>query len=307
MRLKSVFSDADIFCAAGAGWDVEFRQLDAGPLTAALEVVAASGVAAQRIHLNRRFHQQGCPPKGMLTFGIPDPSKILSWNSSPLSRPKLLNFNSRNGYDSVSEAGFSGKTFSIAEEVFQDAATILGFDIDTERFADAADRISVSFIDRDRITEAADKLFNESQFGSAEAEFANIELQDELVLAIVTAASDSVAAQHKVHYSQRQKAVNRALDYIRSVRQPVPVRDLYKVSSCSERTLDRGFQERFGVSPKKYMVAMRMIGARRALQLSPPESRVADIANEWGFWHPGRFSVEYRRMFGERPTDSLKP
>ena len=29
-----------------------------------------------------------------------------------------------------------------------------------------------------------------------------------------------------------------------------------------------------------------------------------DIASLWGFDHMGRFAVEYRRRFGERPSDT---
>lgn len=151
----------------------------------------------------------------------------------------------------------------------------------------------------------ADALFNESQFGSPSAEFSNTELQDALVLAIAAATGEFVSGRYDERYSQRQRAVNRALEYINSKRDAIAVRDLYRVSGSSWRTLDRGFQERFGVAPRKYIVATRMIGVRRALLISPPETRVADIANDWGFSHLGRFSVDYKRMFGERPSDTL--
>ena len=34
--------------------------------------------------------------------------------------------------------------------------------------------------------------------------------------------------------------------------------------------------------------------------------RVSDVALRWGFTHFGRFSLEYRRMFGESPRETLK-
>ena len=51
----------------------------------------------------------------------------------------------------------------------------------------------------------------------------------------------------------------------------------------------------------------RMQTARRALQNADPQvSRVTDIATEHGFWELGRFSVNYRHMFGEMPSATLK-
>lgn len=190
--IKRVFSDADSFCAAGVGWDVEFRQLDGGPLVASLEVAAAPGLAVQRIHLDRRFHQRGCPPKGVLTFGIPDHTRILSWHGRKLPRAMLVNFNRGGDYDSASETGFVAQTFSIAEEVFLDAAAVLGIETSTEQIVNAADSFQLSPIDLERIRDVADALFNESQFGSPSAEFANTELQDELVLAIAAVMKSAI-------------------------------------------------------------------------------------------------------------------
>jgi len=30
------------------------------------------------------------------------------------------------------------------------------------------------------------------------------------------------------------------------------------------------------------------------------------VANAWGFWHMGQFARDYRRLFGELPSDTLR-
>ena len=33
---------------------------------------------------------------------------------------------------------------------------------------------------------------------------------------------------------------------------------------------------------------------------------VQDIAASWGFWHLSQFATDYRKLFGVRPSDTLK-
>jgi len=48
-------------------------------------------------------------------------------------------------------------------------------------------------------------------------------------------------------------------------------------------------------------------GVHRELRRADPSNtRVADVANEWGFWHMGQFVADYRRRFGERPSETLR-
>jgi AraC family ethanolamine operon transcriptional activator len=72
------------------------------------------------------------------------------------------------------------------------------------------------------------------------------------------------------------------------------------------RTLRRAFQERYEVSPKRYLEAHRLNGVHRALRRADAiEVRVVDIANQWGFWLMGKFAGDYRRLFGQLPSATL--
>jgi AraC family ethanolamine operon transcriptional activator len=52
---------------------------------------------------------------------------------------------------------------------------------------------------------------------------------------------------------------------------------------------------------------MQLNAARRDLRMARDRSeRISDIAMRWGFLHLGRFAEEYRLLFGERPTDTLR-
>ena len=61
-----------------------------------------------------------------------------------------------------------------------------------------------------------------------------------------------------------------------------------------------------GMSPKRYPLLRRMAFVRRALRAAVPDAAtVMDVATRYGFWQLGRFTVEYRSLFGETPSATL--
>jgi transcriptional regulator GlxA family with amidase domain len=56
----------------------------------------------------------------------------------------------------------------------------------------------------------------------------------------------------------------------------------------------------------RYLCNARFEKVREALARAQPGESVATIAMSWGFSHLGRFSVEYRRRFGESPSNTLE-
>lgn len=78
---------------------------------------------------------------------------------------------------------------------------------------------------------------------------------------------------------------------------------LAKSAGVSERTLRSVCLEYFGVSPQRYVTIQRLNQARKELiDGDPRQTKIATIAGRLGFWHLGRFSSQYRNLFGELPS-----
>ena len=86
----------------------------------------------------------------------------------------------------------------------------------------------------------------------------------------------------------------------------VTLEEIVNASGVAGRTLLKHFRDSKGVSPMHYLCGARFEKVREALARAQPEESVTTIAMSWGFSHLGRFSVEYRRQFGESPSDTLK-
>ncbi|MEX0591590.1 MAG: AraC family transcriptional regulator [Xanthobacteraceae bacterium] len=101
--------------------------------------------------------------------------------------------------------------------------------------------------------------------------------------------------------------VKRALDYLEAnLDAPVTLADLVAVTGVSGRTLFKHFRDIRGVSPMRYLRNARFQKAREALLKSEPVESITAIALRCGFNHLGRFSVEYRKRFGETPSQTLR-
>src|SRR6266704_1694087 len=103
------------------------------------------------------------------------------------------------------------------------------------------------------------------------------------------------------------RGVRRALDAMRAnVGRDWSVTELADVAGVSSRTLQRQFRVFLGKAPRTTLRDVRFEAARRELLQGLPGAKVTDVALRCGFPHGGRFSVEYRRRYGETPSQTLK-
>lgn len=92
-----------------------------------------------------------------------------------------------------------------------------------------------------------------------------------------------------------------------NVDEPLHVSALCHVIGVSERTLRKAFHRVHGVAPCRHLRMLRLSSARRALLSADAAlAKVTEIAMCFGFVELGRFSVEYKKAFGESPSQTLR-
>jgi AraC-like DNA-binding protein len=107
---------------------------------------------------------------------------------------------------------------------------------------------------------------------------------------------------------RRARAISRFEDYLAAKPcEPLYLSEICAAIGVSERTLRDCCHDHLGMGPHRYLWLRRMHLARRALRDADPErTSVTEIATAHGFWELGRFSVEYRNLFDESPSMTLR-
>jgi transcriptional regulator GlxA family with amidase domain len=89
--------------------------------------------------------------------------------------------------------------------------------------------------------------------------------------------------------------------------EPLHIPALCRALAVSERTLRKAFHRTYGVPPCRHLRMLRLSQARRSLLSADGKfTTVTEIATSFGFVELGRFSVEYRKVFGESPSQTLQ-
>jgi AraC family transcriptional regulator, ethanolamine operon transcriptional activator len=110
------------------------------------------------------------------------------------------------------------------------------------------------------------------------------------------------------HAIPRRQIICLAMDFIdQHEGDYLSVEQLASAAGVSERTLRDAFQHYFGLAPVRYLNRRALHQVRSALQAADPSvATVTKVATEFGVWELGRFARDYRNLFGELPSETLR-
>ena len=89
--------------------------------------------------------------------------------------------------------------------------------------------------------------------------------------------------------------------------EPIHLEHLCSSMGLAERGVQNTFRDLLGVGPIEYVRSLRLCAAHRLLKGTGPQPEsVKRVAINCGFRHLGRFSNDYRKMFGRYPGETLR-
>jgi len=106
----------------------------------------------------------------------------------------------------------------------------------------------------------------------------------------------------------RKQLLDQAKTYIGAhLGDHVAVPDIALAAETSNRTLHRVFLHEEGLTPMEFVAQERLNATRRTLFAAESDGiTVTEVAFAHGFYHVGRFSLQYQNAFGERPSVTLR-
>lgn len=104
----------------------------------------------------------------------------------------------------------------------------------------------------------------------------------------------------------RREIVRRGIDHIqRSLRGEAAFADIRFAVGASQRSLNRAFDDLFGMAPHQFYMVERLHAIRGALREASPGDTVTGICSRFGVWDLGRMAALYARMFQVQPAQEL--
>jgi len=133
-------------------------------------------------------------------------------------------------------------------------------------------------------------------------------LDEQLLHLMVRCLAEGVDVEIKLGDRRHSAIIARFEEFLEAnLDRAIYLTEICAAIGVAERTLRAACEEHLGMGPIRFLALRRMHLVRRALlHAHPSEATVTRIATDQGFWELGRFSVAYRALFGESPSETLR-
>jgi AraC-like DNA-binding protein len=302
---KAEFPDVEQMCDAVRSWDLDFRPLAAAPAPAAVGAIVQARYGAFELahaRFSASIEQRGAPPAGAHTFVVLGANmRRLWWRGHDVDSDTALVFPLGGELHSISGPDFEVFTVSVAVETVAAVCERRGLSLPPARL-----RAETFCPPRSRLSALRRRLQRLRGAAGPEAYLEAEELVEELVFAWIGAACERSGSTPSAR--GRDLAMRRCLERLGGADwEELSAASLCAIGGVAERTLQYAFRERFGLTPAAFLKARRLAAVRdRLLRADESEETVGDASAALGFWHLGHFAADYRRAFGEAPSETLR-
>ena len=279
-------------------WDLSYDQLSAGEMKIQNSGKLLDNSLVYNEHFNRSTHIQGALNSGLLAFALPNfQTRNGQWWGKPCLDQAIVFALDNREIDLVAPDGYQNRLAIFSEKEFRDE-----FQSTTGKEADFLDSespfLSMETGELLSLEKTLKALIENEEIRPVDFSFCR-----EIAIAL------GAATLHSGHVtpSKRKVYVKRAIQRWEDSGYRISIKSLCVELHVSQSALENWFRVQVGYSPYQYFKRRRLNLAHRALYHGNPTTmRVTDIAMRYRFNELGRFSVTYRKHFGESPSQTLQ-
>ncbi|CAD6514173.1 helix-turn-helix domain-containing protein [Paraburkholderia sabiae] len=305
----SALADVHDHSLALNGWEQVYRQMTPGRFESKLVQATSAEFYFFRESTNRRVVQAGVSPAGFASIAVPLYAPLLgTFQGRKVDGYALMMLGSGEEFrfytpEAMHYVGVSlpveTMTELVAVTVSEEAARLLKHNVlpfPAEAAAALQSRL-VPFLD------AAERDAETFAHPASIKRF-----QDE-VLSVLFGLLEGATNSHRDLTHTTYSDIVRRCERIaqENTLEPVTVLDLCQELRCSRRTLQTSFQRVTNMTPVEYLRSLRLNAVHRLLRSTNAEELlIGDAAARLGFTHLSYFAREYRDLFGELPSQTLR-
>ena len=303
--------DADCLARSISGWSQKYEQLKAGHFHGRLSELCLGEAQLFVEQTSHALRQECTVPSDYVWFGLPlTEARSVCINGVPVQPGRIAIHRGGSSFELVTPDDLQFWGIVVREEVLMSYAR----QFEREAWlADVMDRpvLGVNEEKKQDVQKVCSAILLHPRQENTRVLHDSLRqsLCDDTLSALFSLfeAVEPVSADRNSG-RHRHQLIERAGAYVRAHSDRlVTVSELCLALSTSRRALQIGFQDVLGVSPHAYIRALSLNGVRSHLNnANSPYASVQDAAAAFGFWHMSQFALDYRQMFGERPSETLK-
>ncbi len=285
-------------------WDVEFIKIGKDDLKVAIHAFHTPRIQFSAAYYTDAYLLKGRFPQGSIVLSYIHTKSTANFNNRKLRPDQLIAVTDADELNLITNGPSTNYSVAIEEAFFTSAfKSYFGFDFDT---VESKMMLMLDASKTDAYVEILNDwlhfFLNTKDLVFSEEEYLQIEYE------ILDSLFGFVSMGKKRGIKRSDVKIGKARELLhRNLENTYYISDLVRELRVNERSLQYLFKEHLGISPKHYLKQLRLNAIRQELlSLKDVDVNIKEIARRYNFFHMGHFAAEYKKVFSETPSQTLK-
>jgi AraC-like DNA-binding protein len=285
------------------GWDLDINEMTKQPFEVDIRAVHTFHLQLSMMRYHAAIMIDGGYPEGTVIFSCTKTQGLIHEKNRTYQNDDMIILDDNKHFDFIVSKPCSIFTLAIEKEIlereFESFFGIPFSDVYKERDIYLDPKRSEAYYSL--FKKEMELLKEKSPEHTSREEYASLEI--------------GILKKLFAYFLFRPKEINYLPHYIRDgrallqrhINATYTIADMVEDLQLSKRTIQHGFKHYLGFTPKEYQQYIRLNGIRNTiLNVKDPHTSLSEIAARYNYYHLGYFSTEYKKFFGESPSETLR-